>query len=157
MSRIRWGSLVKRDQFEFLHTTSGRLQPDALPARHAKNWAVCGGETFVRRAVPALRTAGVSVTALSVLPKNFHNVSSRLRAQDAQDSLCRTLNVPCGLSVEALPGCEEFDLVLLEEADERETHLPSTPLRILDALDPKVLVRAPLRRLADDVHGGQMS
>ena len=47
--------------------------------------------------------------------------------------------------------------MLLEEADERETHLPSTPLRILDALDPKVLVRAPLRRLADDVHGGQMS
>ena len=86
--------------------------------KKAASWAVCGGANFVERAVLMLRSAGMHVHALSVLPESMHNLSARLKAQDKQDSLCGTLNVPLGLSVEAFSrnaSESDFRWVLLEK------------------------------------------
>ena len=112
MSRVAWRSLMQRHNFEFAHTASGRPHMDHA-MRAVVGWAVCGGEDFVRAAVPAMRTAGMEVTALSVTPASFHNVEARLRAQDSQDTLCAALNVPCGLSVEAIAAQDDFSHVLV--------------------------------------------
>ena len=139
MSRVKWRSLLQKGNFEFAHTLSGRLHSDAA-ARAPAAWAVCGTQAFVQSAVPALRTSGLSVAALSVMPSSLHNISARLQAQDQQDALVEQLNVPCGLSLEALRTQEGFEHVLLE-ADEPEPWLQAS----IDAIEHsgKTLVRAP--------------
>ena len=87
-----------------LCTRRADASADQLMQRSTVGWAVCGRADFVKGVVPAMRTAGISVRALSVVPANFHNVTCRLRAQDAQDVLCRTLNIPEGVSVEGAEG-----------------------------------------------------
>ena len=153
MARVVWKSLARRTQMDFAHTTNGRLHADQLVRPTCGGWAVCGGEAFLRKTVPALRSAGVSVMALSVMPSSFHNVSARLRAQDAQDRLCHDLNVSTGLSVEAIDAADDFGHVLIEEAAGvgREKAV-RPPLRLLDALENsgKTLVRAASDRA--DVH-----
>ena len=145
MSRVQWRNLARRAQFDFLHTQSGRLHADHAASQSMAGWAVCGGESFLRSSVPALRAAGVPVMALSVLPTSFHNVSARLKAQDTQDELVRDLDVPCGLALEAIDACDDFANVLLEEVHGTATEkTPPPPLRWLKSIESsgKTLVRA---------------
>ena len=129
MSRVAWRSLAQRSNFDFMHTASGRLHADQLMQRSTVGWAVCGRADFVKGVVPAMRTAGISVRALSVVPANFHNVTCRLRAQDAQDVLCRTLNIPEGVSVEALKAQEGFEYIMVEAGAEKWPEEHSTALK----------------------------
>ena len=111
MSRVRWASLHRRLDFDFLHTASGRLI-DAPSQAVAPSWAVAGGADFLKWAVPQLREAGKHVAALSVVSSNLHNVSARLRAQDEQDALLQRLRVPLGLAPERLHENEDFSILL---------------------------------------------
>ena len=89
MSRVQWRGLVQRESFEFAKG-GGSM-------RTAAGWAVCGSLDFVQGVVPAMRTAGLSVVALSVLPTHFHNVPARLRAQGARPHLA-PLRIPTHLT-----------------------------------------------------------
>ena len=113
MSRVNWRKAA--DHFNFKQAANGRLCHDVgTSAAMPMPWAVCGSRQFVERAVPAMRSAGLDVVALSVMPKNLFNVSARLQAQDTSDVLCRSMNVPQGLSIEAFGAQDYFEHVLLE-------------------------------------------
>ena len=113
MSRVRWRSLAARASHEFAHTVSGRLHADAT-ARPLRSWVVVGHGDFIKSAVPALRSAGMAVDALSVVPSSRYG-RARLVAQDEQDVLCAALNVSEGCSMEALlkSGVEDGQSVLI--------------------------------------------
>lgn len=146
MSRVRWRSLASRAAFDFAHTTNGRLHADHN-AQKVAGWAVCGGETFLRKSILALRAVGVPVAAVSVLPTSFHNCSARLKAQDAQDRIVRDMDVPTGLAFEAIDASEEFANVLLEQVHgtAAEKMVAPPPLRWLESIERsgKTVIRAP--------------
>jgi hypothetical protein len=146
MSRVRWASAARRLHFDFTHTPNGRLHADELAGSVSHVWprAVCGSKEFICQAVPALRTAGKHVAAISVLPaEGQQDIRSRLRAQDEQDRLVSKLGIESGLAVEAFHKQKEFEHVLVESCDSH-----ALPTALLESR--KTLVHAPpVSSLAD--------
>lgn len=122
---------------------------DSVVRRKAKpSWAVFGSAAFLETAVKAARSAGHSVSAISLAPERGSGdpIRARIKAQDQQDQLVVALGVPLGVAPDRLHSYMGIQEVLGEEESVAGTFIAKDLMK-----SGKTFVSAPAPKDACDL------